>query len=197
MKDDKKVWDALLAEIGNKIGVAAIMGNLFAESCIDSTNVQNSYEGRFGTDAQYTQRVDEGVYSREKFAHDSAGYGLAQWTHWSRKAALWDYLKVTLGGRSIGDLDGQIYFLLKEIQGYKSVWDAVTTGTDLETVTGIVLRQYERPANQSDANVRHRTAYAREYLDQYGSNAQDGDKDKLKEALEHLDEVRRILEGLC
>jgi hypothetical protein len=197
MKDDKLVWDTLLEAIGNKIGVAAIMGNLFAESCIDSTNLQNSYEGRYGTDAQYTQRVDEGVYSREKFAHDSAGYGLAQWTHWSRKAALWDYLKAAPGGRSIGDLRGQLNFLLKELRGYKSVWDAVTTGTDLETVTGIVLRQYERPANQSDANVRHRTAYAKEYLEEYGSKAQDGERDKVKEALEHLDEVRRILEGLC
>lgn len=197
MKDDRKVWDTLLDAIGNKIGVAAIMGNLFAESCIDSTNLQNSYEGRYGTDAQYTQRVDEGVYSRNKFANDAAGYGIAQWTYWSRKAALWDHQKLTLGGRSIGDLDGQLSFLIQELRGYKAVWDAVTTGTDLETVTGIVLRQYERPANQSDANVRHRTAYAKEYLEEYGSKAQDGDKDTVKEALAHLDEVKKILEGLC
>lgn len=196
MKDDKKVWDTLLNGIGNKIGVAAIMGNLRAESNLESTNVQNTYEGRYGTDAQYTQRVDEGVYSREKFAHDSAGYGLAQWTHWSRKAALWDYLKAVPGGRSIGDLEGQISFLLRELKGYKSAWEAVTTGTNLETVTGIVLRQYERPADQSDANVRRRTAYAQRYLEEYGTDAP-ADLDKLKEALAHLDEVRKILEGLC
>lgn len=197
MKDDRKVWDALRAAIGNDVGTAAVMGNLRAESNLESTNVQNSYEGRYGTDAQYTQRVDEGVYSRNKFANDAAGYGIAQWTYWSRKAALWDHQKLTLGGRSIGDLDGQLSFLIQELRGYKAVWDAVTTGTDLETVTGIVLRQYERPADQSDANVRRRTVYSQSYLDAYGSKAQDGDKDTVKEALEHLDEVRRILEGLC
>lgn len=196
MKDDKKVWDTLLAAFGNEIGVAAVMGNLRAESNLESCNVQNSYEGRYGTDKQYTQRVDDGVYSRDKFAHDSAGYGLAQWTHWSRKAALWDHLKVTLGGRSIGDLEGQLSFLVKELSGHRLVWDAVTTGINLEAVTGIILRQYERPADQSDANVKRRTAYAQSYLDAYGSKAQDGDN-KVKEALRHLDEVRHILEGLC
>lgn len=196
MKDDKKVWDALRAAIGNDVGTAAVMGNLRAESNIESTNIQNSYEGRYGTDSQYTQRVDAGVYSREKFAHDSAGYGLAQWTHWSRKAALWDHQKVTLGGRSIGDLDGQISYLIKELQGYKTVWEGVTNAKDLETATGIVLRQYERPADQSDANVKRRAAYSQSYLDAYGSKAQDGNKDKIKDALERLDYVRKILEGL-
>lgn len=200
MKDDKKVWTTLLAAIGNEIGVAAIMGNLRAESNIDSINLQNTYESRYGTDLLYTQRVDEGTYSRDQFSRDCAGYGLAQWTHWSRKAALWDYLKVTMGRRSIGDLDGQISFLVRELKSYRSVWDAVTTGNDLETVTGVVLRQYERPADQSDANVRRRTAYAESYLRTYGSNTQDGDKaqdvDKIKDALRHLDEVRQILEGL-
>jgi hypothetical protein len=37
-------------------------------------------------DASYTVAVDNGSYTN--FTHDSAGYGLAQWTYWSRKQGL-------------------------------------------------------------------------------------------------------------
>lgn len=48
----------------------------------------------------YTAAVDSGKYT--DFVHDSAGYGLAQWTYWSRKEGL---LKLTQKkGVSIGNL---------------------------------------------------------------------------------------------
>jgi hypothetical protein len=37
-------------------------------------------------DASYTAAVDNGSYTN--FTHDFAGYGLAQWTYWSRKQGL-------------------------------------------------------------------------------------------------------------
>ena len=43
------------------------------------------------TDAEYTAAVDSGSYTN--FVRDSAGYGLAQWTYYSRKQALYDYAK--------------------------------------------------------------------------------------------------------
>ena len=70
------------------------------------------------TDDEYTVDVDAGRYGN--FVHDSAGYGLAQWTFWSRKQGLYDYAKST--GRSIGDLTMQLEFLFQELSsGYKSV----------------------------------------------------------------------------
>ena len=63
------------------------MGNLYAESGLNPQNLQNIYEKKLGySDASYTAAVDNGFYS--DFVHDSAGYGLAQWTFWSRKQAL-------------------------------------------------------------------------------------------------------------
>jgi hypothetical protein len=38
------------------------------------------------TDAGYTSAVDDGRY--KNFVKDGAGYGLAQWTFWSRKQNL-------------------------------------------------------------------------------------------------------------
>lgn len=66
------------------------MGNLYAESALKPTNLQNTYEKKLGfSDTAYTQAVDNGTYTN--FVKDSAGYGLAQWTHWSRKQALLAY----------------------------------------------------------------------------------------------------------
>lgn len=93
------------------------MGNLYAESCLIPTNLQNGYEKTLGfTDATYTAAVDKGTY--QNFVKDSAGYGLAQWTYWSRKKNLLDFAKKK--GKSIGDLEMQLDFLWNELQGYKA-----------------------------------------------------------------------------
>lgn len=85
----------------NEYGIAGLMGNLFAESGLNPQNLQNTYEKSLGfTDAAYTAAVDSGTYTN--FVHDKAGYGLAQWTYWSRKQALLDFARAV--GKSIGDL---------------------------------------------------------------------------------------------
>jgi hypothetical protein len=67
-----------------------------------------SYEKKLNiTDAEYTRLVDENAYP--DFMKDKAGYGLAQWTFWSRKQALLDFAKRK--GKSIGDLQMQLDFL--------------------------------------------------------------------------------------
>ena len=64
--------------------------------------LQNTYEKKLDlSDVQYTAKVDDGSYTN--FVKDSAGYGLAQWTYWSRKQALQEYAKAS--GKSVGDLD--------------------------------------------------------------------------------------------
>ncbi|MBQ3388392.1 MAG: hypothetical protein IJG60_04180 [Thermoguttaceae bacterium] len=78
------IWNYLYEKIGNPYGTAGLMGNLYAESTLHSNNLQNSYERKLGmTDDEYTDAVDSGTY--ENFVRDAAGYGLAQWTFWSRK----------------------------------------------------------------------------------------------------------------
>ena len=70
------------------------------------------------TDATYTAAVDSGAYSN--FTKDSAGYGLAQWTYWSRKEALLNYARGKK--KSVGDLTTQRGFLMEELTtDYKAV----------------------------------------------------------------------------
>ena len=81
---EEQVWNYLLFNINNEFGVAGLMGNLYAESGLKSTNLQNSFEKKLNmTDETYTIEVDTGSY--DNFINDKAGYGIAQWTYNTRK----------------------------------------------------------------------------------------------------------------
>ena len=94
------MWNFFKSKGLNDYGIAGLMGNLYAESGLKPTNLQNSYEKSLGmTDAEYTAAVDSGAYIN--FVQDSAGYGLAQWTFWSLKQEMLNFIKNK--GKSIGD----------------------------------------------------------------------------------------------
>lgn len=146
-------------------GVAGFMGNLYAESGLRSNNLQNSFETKLGMDdGTYTAAVDSGVYGN--FVRDSAGYGLAQWTFWSRKQALFIFAQEK--GVSIGDLRMQCEFLMKELtESYKSVLDVLKSAESVRQASDAVLLGYERPADQSAAVQEKRAAYGAAYLERY------------------------------
>lgn len=73
---EEQIWNFLKGKGLNNYGIAGLMGNLYAESGLKATNLQNSYEKKLGmTDDSYTTSVDNGDYTN--FVRDSAGYGLA------------------------------------------------------------------------------------------------------------------------
>ena len=140
------IWNFLKKEGFNDYGIAGLMGNLDAESGLRSNNLQDTYSRKFGlSDAQYTQKVDNGTYTN--FVKDEAGYGLAQWTYWSRKQNLLNYAKAK--GKSIGDLEMQLGFLCKELkeQYTNSVYNVLKTATSLQQASDAVLMNFERPLN--------------------------------------------------
>ena len=119
------------------------------------------------TDEQFVAAVDSGKYSADKFIHDGYGMGLAQWTHYSRKQALLNYVKAA--GKSIGDLETQLAFLLKEIKGYTSVWNSLTTASSVREASNAVLTRYERPADQSEAAQVKRAGYGQTHYEKYAA----------------------------
>ena len=174
------IWNFLKAQGLNDFGIAGLMGNLYAESGLKPTNLQNTFEKKLGmSDDEYTKAVDDKTYTN--FVKDSAGYGLAQWTYYSRKQKMLDFH--TEKGKSIGDLTTQLEFLVQELTtGYKtSVWEVLKTAKSVLEASNAVLLKFERPADQSEAVQTKRASYGQEYYDAYATkNNIQGGKETMK-----------------
>ena len=171
----KVIWDFLTGKGLNAFAVAGIMGNLNAESALNPKNLQQTYEKKLGyTDASYTEAVDNGTYGN--FVKDSAGYGLAQWTYWSRKQALLEYAQSVK--KSIGDLGMQLEFMWKELQGYKAVMAVLKSATSVKQASDIILTGYEKPANQGDSVKAARAKYGQAYYDKYAGKTSSAPAEK-------------------
>lgn len=151
---DTKIWNFLVSKGLNDYAVAGIMGNLKAESNLRPNNLQNSFEKKLGyTDESYTKAVDSGKYT--KFATDGAGYGLAQWTYHTRKAALLAFAKTKK--MSIANAEMQLEFLWKEMQNYTGMMNTLHNAKSVLEASNSFLFSFERPADQGKAvqNTRH------------------------------------------
>lgn len=156
------IWKLLINEGLTPEGAAGVMGNLMAESGLDSTIVErrNSLSG-----TEYTRMVDTGTISKNTFVGDAYGYGLAQWTYWSRKAALYDFAKQC--GVSVGNKQMQVTFLLKELaEDYPSLLAFLKTSKDIYAATSEVCIKYERPAYN---NIDTRFKYANDIYNKCAS----------------------------
>lgn len=169
---EEKIWNFLLKEIKNEYGVAGLMGNLRAESSFKSSNLQGAYEKSLGyTDETYTAAVDSGKYTKEQFVNDKAGYGLVQWTYWSRKQSLYEYMKGQ--NRSIGDLQGQLEFLCKELKAYTAVWNTLLNAKTVEEASTMVVLKYEKPASKDSPETQaKRASYGEEIYRKFAKNVE-------------------------
>lgn len=110
--DEEKIWNFFSSKGLPDVAVAGVMGNIYQESRFQSNVLQYYYQSAFGfTSAAYTAAVDKGTYTN--FVYDSAGYGLCQWTWYTRKLALYNFAKNR--GASVGDLETQLEFCWSEL----------------------------------------------------------------------------------
>lgn len=177
---EERIWNFLMDKIGNAYGVAGLMGNLHAESGLNTKNLENLCERKlkdagkpYCTDETYTAAVDSGAIGREEFLHPlpnkQYGYGLAQWTSAGRKAGLYDLVKSR--GVSIGDLEAQLDYLDMELRGaYKAVLGVLKTASSVRVASDIVLIKFESPADQGDGMQRKRAEYGQIYYDRYSGS---------------------------
>lgn len=169
------IWNRLMSAIGNEYGVAGLMGNLYAESGCTPYACQPSRP--YNICMIYIANVDNRTISEYNFVHygcsstggvatSQLGYGLAQWTFYSRKQNLYTYM--FSNGTSIGNLENQIDFLIQELQTtYPSVWNTLLSATDVRTASNSVLFDFENPANQG-INVQDlRASYGTQIYNEY------------------------------
>ena len=160
------IWARLKAKGFSDNACAAIMGNMQQESAFRSNNV----EDRSGIpDETYTAQVDNGSYSRQRFLSDAYGYGLCQWTYYTRKIALYDLAKGR--GVSIADEQMQIDLLCQELQtDYRSVYDVLMSGASLYDMTAKFMRTFENPADQSERAINYRVSCAQAIYNEFAGS---------------------------
>ena len=174
----QQIWNYLMEITGNAYAAAGLMGNLYAESGLIPTNLQDACEASLGyEDSTYTDAVDSGIYS--DFATDRAGYGLAQWTWQERKQNLLSFAQDA--GMSVGSLDLQLRFvaweleergLLSELQAVRSVQEA----------SDLVLFRYEAPLDTSAKTQTVRCGLSMTFYNRFAGTLSQGQKDILETA---------------
>ena len=161
----EQIWNYLKSKGLSNHGTAGLMGNLFAESGLNPKNLQNTSEKKLNhTDDSYTQAVDDGSY--DNFVKDSAGYGLAQWTYWSRKEKLLNFVRSRKC--SVGDLEAQLDFLMEELsESYGTVLAKLKSARSVKAASDVVLTGFEKPKDQSNAVKEKRAGYGQQYYDEF------------------------------
>ena len=164
MTNAEKIYSRLVAAGMTPAGAAGTLGNLEAESSLRANNLQDAHNKILGmTDEAYTAAVDSGSYAN--FQNDCAGYGLAQWTFWTRKRDLLNFARSR--GVSVGDLDMQTDFLIFEMKrDYAALWGILTTTGDVAAASNAVLTVYERPADMSAGVKAYRAGLSQKWFDQ-------------------------------
>lgn len=166
----EKIWNYCKSKGMNEYGCAGVLSSLDCESALNPKNLEDNYEYASGyTNESYTAAVDNGSYT--KFATDGFGYGLAQWTWWTRKQGLLAYAK----GRcvSISDMEMQLDFLYKELtESFASVLTILRTAGSVLEASNAMLLKYECPLDAGLSVQNLRASYAQRYYDRYAKNTE-------------------------
>ena len=137
----RTIYSKLIAAGMSPAGACGLIGNMNAESAMRSNNAQDGMTKL--SDAEYTAGVDNGTYTN--FVRDAVGYGLCQWTYWTRKQALYDFAKAE--GTSIGNETMQVKFAIQEIKnGYPDLWNFLCSTDNVQEAASRICKEYERPA---------------------------------------------------
>ena len=165
------IYNQLRASGVSEAGALGLMGNWMAESGLEPGRVQGDFNTGRTLSRAYTDDVMAGRISRSQFARDAKGYGLAQWTYYTRKEDLYDFWNGS--GKALDDVSMQVSFALQELSTqaeYSGLWSVLKTTEDIWTAADKVCRLYERPYYN---NVEARYQYALQLkaeLDQVGDD---------------------------
>ena len=177
---EKQIWDALSAVINNDYGVAGLMGNLYAESGLIPGRVENDFTSGYSVSEQYTYKLNNGQVTREEFRNNSIppqisggspqygpGYGLAQWTYYTRKYNYYDYF--TAGQHGVaGSVQFEVWFLIWELQNdFSGVYNTLVNATSVRQASDKVLHDFENPEQQGTAVEIVRAGYSQNLYDAY------------------------------
>jgi len=129
----------------SEAGALGMIGNWECESGCEPYRVQGDYQASRAISKAYVNGIESGASDRYRFSNDQKGFGLAQWTYYSRKDMLWEVWKHS--GKRIDDVGLQVDFAMRELQGeYSGLLSFLKTTEAIWDATDRICREYERPA---------------------------------------------------
>lgn len=180
----REIYEQLLSAGLTAAGACGLMGNMQAESAMRANNAQDGMTGY--SDEEYTAAADNG---QTDFIHDGVGYGLCQWTFYTRKAALLSFARAR--GKSVGDEETQIRFCVRELrESQPALWQFLCGTDDAAEAARRVCAEFERPAvNNGEVRAEFAKAFYRTFTEHAESGAMPA-RDKLtNETVMHLQAI--------
>lgn len=160
----KCIWNYLSNKGFNSYAIAGVMANIKVESNLQPNNLEDIYSRKFGlSNEEYTKRVNNGLY--QNFVHDSAGYGLCQWTYYSRKQNLLNLAKQR--NVSIDNIDMQLDFLIQELNQMPNLMNILKNASSVKQASDAFMIQFENPYDKSETAKNIRANFGLNLYNQY------------------------------
>lgn len=165
--NSEKIWNYCKSKGMNDYGCSGVLSNIDHESGLNPKNLEDSYQSILGfSDESYVSAVDSGSYGN--FVNDCAGFGLVQWTWWTRKQWLLSFAQAR--SVSIGDMEMQLDFMYKELaESFPSVLKTLTNASSVLQASNAMLLQYECPADMGTSVQNIRAATAQQYYNKFSN----------------------------
>ena len=133
----------------SEAGALGMLGNWECESGCEPYRLQGDYQASRAISKAYVAAIENGTQDRERFATDTKGFGLAQWTLPDRKRNLWDKAKTS--GQRIDSVELQVEFAIWELGQAEWCMGAallpyLKTVEPIYDATACICRKYECPA---------------------------------------------------
>lgn len=158
------IWNFLKTHTSlPETSIAGIMGNMECESNCESCRKQNDFSADRSVSKEYARQTNAGT---NNFVRDAVGFGLCQWTYWSRKENLLNSCRSQ--GKGVEDEEAQLAFMLAEMQNeYSAMWKRLFQVTTIAEAAKLVCAEYERPAV---LNITERTKAGQKIYEEFHSS---------------------------
>ena len=169
--NDEKIWNYLYDAIGNEYGTAALMGNLYAISCLNPKWVSINYrKKKHFNNEQYTKLIESGKCYN--FVRDEVPFGLGQWKFWIKKRDLENF--AIKNHKGVADLETQLHFLINELQkSYKPVWRDLLSANSVFEASNSIISNYENNPLKNEKNFQNsRANYGLTYYQRFSKTVE-------------------------
>lgn len=163
--DKDKVYNFLKSKDLPEVAIFALMGNFQQESQNTFMRLQGHNDNPPDqATIDFAKAIDNGTNLTWITEANGKGFGLVQWTFWTRTKALYDLAKSK--GKSIADPEVQLEYLwheLKDVYGVVEYFEN-NPNLSLDEATTYICNNYERPGIP---DLYKRKEFAKQIRDEY------------------------------